>query len=82
VGQGDEVLVQSGARITTRHRKVSGGAKVVDFLRSRSVEALDGIVVSNPDAEHIGGSLDVFDAFEVFTVYLSGDPKGTSTFTT
>ena len=55
---------------------------MVDFLRSRSVEALDGIVVSNSDAEHIGGSLDVFDAFEVFTVYLSGDPKGTSTFTT
>ena len=22
----------------------------------------------------------MFDAFEVFTVYLSGDPKGTSTF--
>ena len=41
---------------------------------------MDGIVVSNPDAEHIGGSLDVFDAFEVFTVYLSGDTKETSTF--
>jgi beta-lactamase superfamily II metal-dependent hydrolase len=31
-------------------------------------------VVSNPDADHIGGFLDVFDAFPVETVYVSGDP--------
>ena len=35
--------------------------------------------VSNPDADHIGGLLDVFDAFEVESVYASGDPKGTLT---
>jgi beta-lactamase superfamily II metal-dependent hydrolase len=46
------------------------------------VEELDGIVVSNPDADHIGGFLDVFYAFEVDTVYVSGDPKGTLTFNT
>jgi competence protein ComEC len=34
-------------------------------------------LVSNPDADHIGGFLDVFDAFEVGVVYVSGDPKGT-----
>jgi competence protein ComEC len=55
---------------------------LVDFLRSRGVEDLDGIVVSNPDADHIGGFLDVFDAFEVDTVYVSGDPKGTLTYNT
>lgn len=53
---------------------------MVDFLRSRGVEALDGIVVSNPDADHIGGFLDVLDAYEVSNVYLSGDPKGTETY--
>jgi beta-lactamase superfamily II metal-dependent hydrolase len=41
-----------------------------------------GQEVSNPDADHIGGFLDVFDAFEVDTVYVSGDPKGTLTFNT
>ncbi len=39
-----------------------------------------GFLVSNPDADHIGGFLDVLDAFEVATVYLSGDPKGTLTY--
>jgi beta-lactamase superfamily II metal-dependent hydrolase len=29
-------------------------------------------MVSNPDTDHIGGFLDVFDAFEVETVYASG----------
>ena len=38
--------------------------------------------MSNPDADHIGGFLDVFDAFEVDTVYVSGDPKGTLTYNT
>jgi competence protein ComEC len=52
----------------------------VDFLRDRGVRDLDGIVVSNPDADHIGGFIDVFDAFPVGTVYLSGDPKGTLTY--
>ena len=58
------------------------GPNVVDFLRSRGVDSLDGIVVSNPDADHIGGFLDVFDAFPVETVYVSGDPNSTLTYNT
>jgi competence protein ComEC len=81
VGQGDGVLVQAGS---TNHLIDAGrpeeGPNVVDFLRSRGVRKLDGIVVSNPDADHIGGFLDVFDAFEVERVYVSGDPKGTLTY--
>ena len=81
VGQGDGVLVQAGG---TNHLIDAGrpeeGPEVVDLLRSRGVRGLDGIVVSNPDADHIGGFLDVFDAFEVERVYVSGDPKGTLTY--
>ena len=78
VGQGDGVLVQAGGEdYLIDAGRAEEGPNVVDFLRGRGVEALDGIVVSNPDADHIGGFLDVFDAFEVETVYDSGDPKGT-----
>ncbi len=81
VGQGDGVLVQSGGESYLLDAgKAQAGPKVVDFLRSRGVESLDGIVVSNPDADHIGGFEDVLGAFEVANVYLSGDPKGTSTY--
>ncbi len=84
VGQGDGVLVQAAG---TSHLIDAGrpeeGPNVVDFLRSRGVgEELDGIVVSNPDADHIGGFLDVFDAFRVETVFVSGDPNDTLTYET
>ena len=81
VGQGDAVLVQSGGEsYLVNAGKPEKGPNEVDFLRSRGVELLNGLVVSNPDADHIGGFLDVLDAYAVSTVYLSGDPKGTSTF--
>src|SRR5918995_7198746 len=76
VGQGDGVLVQAGGGSYLIDAGRPGeGPNVVGFLRSRGVESLDEIVVSNPDADHIGGFLDVFDAFEVETVYVSGDPN-------
>jgi competence protein ComEC len=81
VGQGDGVLVQAGGEnYLVDAGRAEEGPNVVDFLRSRGVESLEGIVISNPDADHIGGFLDVFDAFEVGVVYVSGDPKGTLTY--
>ena len=71
---GESYLVDAG--------RAGEGPNIVNFLRDRGVRNLDGIIVSNPDADHIGGFLDVFDAFPVETVFLSGDPKGTLTFNT
>jgi competence protein ComEC len=83
VGQGDGVLVQAGGEsYLIDAGRPEEGPNVVDFLRSRGVDALDGVVVSNPDADHIGGFLDVFDAFPVETVYVSGDPNSTLTYNT
>jgi competence protein ComEC len=49
LGQGDGVLVQAGGE---SHLIDAGrpedGPNVVDFLRSRGVDSLDGIVVANP----------------------------------
>jgi competence protein ComEC len=54
VGQGDGVLVQAGG---ADYLKDAGRAEerpnVVDFLRSRGVESLDGIVVTNPRSSQI-----------------------------
>jgi beta-lactamase superfamily II metal-dependent hydrolase len=83
VGQGDGVLVQAGGEsYLIDAGRPEEGPNVVDFLRSRGVDNLDGIVVSNPDADHIGGFLDVFDAFPVETVFVSGDPNSTLTYST
>jgi competence protein ComEC len=83
VGQGDGVLVQAGGEsYLIDAGRPEEGPNVVDFLRSRGVDSLDGIVSSNPDADHIGGFLDVFDAFPVESVYVSGDPNNTLTYNT
>lgn len=84
VGQGDATLVQSGGQsYLIDGGDPEAGPEVVDFLRSRGVEELDGLVATHPDADHIGGLPDVLDAFPVSTVYLSGEAdKGTTTFNT
>jgi beta-lactamase superfamily II metal-dependent hydrolase len=49
VGQGDEVLVQAGGEsYLIDAGRPEEGPNVVDFLRSRGVDSLDGIVVANP----------------------------------
>jgi beta-lactamase superfamily II metal-dependent hydrolase len=80
VGQGDSILIQSaGENYLIDAGKPEAGPEVVDFLRSRGVETLDGLVATHPDADHIGGLPDVLDAVDVETVYPSGDLKGTAT---
>jgi competence protein ComEC len=49
VGQGDGVLVQAGGEnYLFDAGRAEEGPNVVDFLRDRGVEELDGIVVTNP----------------------------------
>ena len=49
VGQGDGVLVQAGGEnYQIAAGRAEEGPNVVDFLRARGVQELDGIVVTNP----------------------------------
>jgi len=49
VGQGDGVLVQAGGEsYLIDAGRPEEGPNVVDFLRSRGVDSLEGIVVTNP----------------------------------
>jgi len=83
VGQGDSILVQAGdENYLIDAGRPEEGPNVVDFLRSRGVRELDGMVNTSGDADHVGGLSDVLDAFPVEAVYLSGYPKGTLTYNT
>lgn len=84
MAQGDATLIQSGGEnYLVDAGRPEAGPEVVDFLRSRGVDELDGLVATHPDADHIGGLPDVFDAFPVSTVYLSGEAdKATTIFNT
>lgn len=79
VGQGDSTLVQTGGEsYLVDAGRPEEGPEVVDFLRSRGVNELDGIVATHPDADHIGGMPEVLDAMPVDAVYVSGGESGTS----
>ena len=52
------------------------------FLWSQGLTHVDYALATHADADHIGGLVDVLEAFEVGVVYVSGDPKGTLTYNT
>lgn len=79
VGQGDSTLVQSGGEsYLVDAGRPEEGPEVVDFLRSRGVDELDGVVATHPDADHIGGIPEVLEAMPVEAVYVSGGESGAS----
>jgi beta-lactamase superfamily II metal-dependent hydrolase len=53
-------------------------------VRAVEVQAVNILAACfhGPDADYIGGFVDVFDGFEVDSVHVSGDPKGTLTYNT
>ena len=78
VGQGMALLVE-----TERHRLLydtgpayspdsNGGSRVIiPYLRARGIAALDGVVISHSDLDHVGGALAVLQAVRVGWVVSS-----------
>lgn len=87
VGQGDAfaietprgqwVLVDAGPRTP---RADAGRDRVVPFLLRRGVRRIDALVLTHPDADHIGGAAAVLEAFPVDIVIDPGIPAGKDMF--
>lgn len=43
--------------------------KIVDFIKEKSVDKIDVLVITHPDADHIGGAKAVLDNFVVDKIY-------------
>lgn len=54
---------------------------VVDYLSSEGIEELDLVIVSHPDADHIGQLDKVIEQFEVEEVWMSGNTTTSDVFT-
>lgn len=82
VGQGDSIL------LTFPHNEsllVDGGQQVegptvVAYLHSLGISHLNGVIATHPDADHIGGLIDVLQSINVDKVYDLGIPKSTATY--
>lgn len=83
VGQGDAlairspagrwILVDTGPR---SDRYDAGRARVVPFLLRHGVRRLEALILTHPDADHIGGARAVLDAFDVGAIVDPGVPAG------
>lgn len=80
VGQGDGIVVQTP---DGRVMAIDGGkrqAGMVAYMKKLGVQQVDVMIGTNPDADHIGGLIDVLGAFPVKEVWVSGQPNTTVTF--
>lgn len=81
VGQGDCTIVQ-----TEDHQMVidtgnnNQGGVVVDWLLAHGITELDYLVLTHPDADHIGGADDVLRAITVDTVIMPDVANDTMTY--
>ena len=82
VGQGDSILIQTPNNETMLidGGPKSAGDKVIAFLKSQNVKDLDYVVATQPDADHIGGLIDVFEAYKVNNFVNSGKVHTTDTY--
>ena len=82
VGQGDSTLLEtpSGKTILIDGGRKSAGEEVVDYLASAGIDTIDLLVATHPDADHIGGLIDVLETMDVKQVLDSGKEHTTDTY--
>ena len=73
VGQGDALLLEfpTGETMLVDAGTRAQGKKVASFMRSRGIRSVDILVASHPHEDHIGGMMNILDAFPVGKVWDS-----------
>ncbi len=78
VGQGDAILIDYG----TNEMLIDGGrwGDCAAYVPTYIDGALEVMVATHPDADHIGGLDDILDIFDVEHIWLNGDTASTQTY--
>lgn len=80
VGQADAILVLDGDKtmlIDTGDNKNSCREKLITYLENLSVTKIDYLILTHPDADHIGGAPQVINGFDVENCILPNVVKDT-----
>lgn len=82
VGQGDSCFVElsDGQTMLIDAGTAEYGQAVVDYVRDLGYGHIDHVVATHPDADHIGGMVDVLNAFSVGTFYMPDCVSTTKTY--
>jgi competence protein ComEC len=82
VGQGDSIWIKSPDNVNylVDGGPSSAGAIVADYLRQQGVTRLDAIILTHPDADHVGGLLQVLRSINTTQFIHNGQGKDTATY--
>ena len=83
VGQGDSVLLtcnDANILIDTGDIDQESTQYIVNYLQALGIKKLDYLILTHPDADHIGGAPTVLSTFEVATVIMPDHAKNTAIF--
>lgn len=82
VEQGDSSLIvtPNGKTILIDGGKKSAGEKVLSYLNKQGIQSIDLLVATHPDADHIGGLIDVLQSVSVKKVLDSGKSHTSQTY--
>lgn len=80
VGEGDSILITTPLNktflIDTGRTGFNGYSKaksaIIPYLRKKGIESIDGLILTHPDSDHIGGALSILQDFRVQKVYNNG----------
>lgn len=81
VGQGDcTLLVSAGHAMLIDCGDSNQGTKIQNYLIKQGIKKLDYLILTHPDADHIGGAPVIITKFDIEQVYMSDYEKQTKTY--
>lgn len=81
VGQGDSAFIElpNGETLLIDAGTSSYGSTVVNFIKGKGYSHIDHVVMTHPDADHIGGMAEVIKSFNIGQIYAPEDSSNTQT---
>ncbi len=81
VGQGDATLITcDGHAMLIDAGDDTKGTAIQNYLRKQKIKSLDYLVLTHPDADHIGGAPVIITKFEISKVFVSNFEKDNKTY--
>lgn len=81
VGQGDSTLIKCGKQsMLIDAGDDSKGTLLQNYLKKQGVRKLDYLILTHPDADHIGGAPVIITKFDIDKVFISNYEKDNKTY--
>jgi Predicted hydrolase (metallo-beta-lactamase superfamily) len=81
VGQGDATLITcDGHSMLIDAGDDSKGTAIQNYLQKQKIQKLDYLILTHPDADHIGGAPVIITKFEINKVFVSNYEKDNKTY--